>query len=124
MKEYLFVGALLTLFIGGCLKSSLKEPTLWSKTILEDSDGVVSLSNEYSKWTDENIVGRVPNGTEATIIEIKEERMIDGSDKGYRFMRLKIRLVAEPFTEGWVFSNEAGYPTCDESHKKAGTECL
>ena len=117
MKKYLFVGALLTLFIGGCTGSSLKEPTLWSTAILEDSldgeslsNGEVSLSNEYESWNDENIIGRVPSGTKATIIEIKEENLKDGTDEGQRFMRLKVRMVKEPFTEGWVHSYDAGYP--------------
>jgi hypothetical protein len=127
MKKHLFVGALLTLVLGGCTGSSLKEPELYAKVTLEDkTGGDVYISNEYGKWRDENIVGKVLSGTKpkATILEIKEERIIDGSDEGYRFMRFRIRLDAEPFTEGWVLSAAAGFPTCDKSHKKAGTACL
>lgn len=126
MKKYLFIGSLLTLIIGGCVKSSLKEPELYTKITLESKSGDIYISNEYSKWRDENIVGKVLSGSKpkATILEIKEERMQDGSDEGYRFMRFRIRLDAEPFAEGWVHSYDAGYPTCDESLRKKGTDCL
>jgi hypothetical protein len=72
--------------------------------------GNISISNKYGSWKDENIISRVSSGTAATIIEIKEENLKDGSDEGTRFMRLKIRINAEPFTEGWVHSYDAGYP--------------
>jgi hypothetical protein len=111
MKKYLFVGALLTLLVGGCVKSSLKEPVLYTNTTLETKDkGKISISNEYGSWKDENIISRVSSGTAATIIEIKEENLKDGTDEGQRFMRLKVRMVKEPFTEGWVHSYDAGYP--------------
>lgn len=125
MKKYLFIGALLTLVISGCVKSSLKEPELYTKITLENKKNIIYISNEYSKWGDENIVGKVLIGIKpkATILGIKEERMQDGSDEGYRFIRFRIRLDTEPFTVGWVHSYDAGYPTC-KSLKNEETNCL
>lgn len=112
MKIHLIAGALLiTTFINGCATNTIKEPTLWTKAILGKKDGSkIYVSNEYGNWKDENIIKIVPSGTEATIIEIKEETIKDGSNEGTRFMRLKVRMVKEPFTEGWVHSYDAGYP--------------
>jgi len=49
--------------------------------------------------------------------------MQDGSDEGYRFIRFRIRLDAEPFIIGWVHSYDAGYPT-RKSLKNEETDCL
>lgn len=106
------IGALLiTTVASGCADNSTKEPRLWTKTILEGRDGgKVNVSSKYGTWSDETIIKTVPSGTEATIIEIKEEALKDGTAEGTRFMRLKVRMDKEPFTEGWVHSYDAGYP--------------
>lgn len=57
----------------------------------------VALSDEYGKWGDDNIVARVPNGTQAVILERKSEPMGD-----QEFIRYRIRTLGAVERKGSV----------------------
>lgn len=82
-----------------------KQPTISEVVTLRSSSlDHVSISNEYERWTDENIIAKVDNGSKAKILEIRKEAMGD-----QEFARFRVRTTTGTPTEGWVHSFDAGY---------------
>jgi hypothetical protein len=67
---------------------------------LKATTGSVELSREYGGWTEEDIIGRVPQGTEAAVVESRSEPM-----GGQEFIRYRVRVTKNGHeTTGWVHS--------------------
>lgn len=60
--------------------------------------GLIELSKEYGSWMEEDIIARVPEGTEATVVERRAEPM--GKQE---FVRYRIRVTDRGSeVNGWV----------------------
>lgn len=72
--------------------------------VLRDANKLsyVSISSKPEIWTDEFILYRVPNGTRARRLDVKEYAFAGGKT----LRRIHVELVGNPTKGGWVFASD------------------